>query len=226
MSRGRGGTSGRGAGRGSGRGRGANALPAGLSFEDMIAASQARDPAPLYPRFPDLPVLANVSDKERQICKYQMGFVERLKKSPYYLVDTTKTNSINQVPRYSDRYKVVSSKLPTLEASNLDPKLFPKAIWAEYFEGGNRKHKKTKQASNSGLRKVNLDALEKEEAMDDEEEDKPKEQGLENEDEQMTDYDEDDEEFGDDDYVNNYFETGEGDGDDDFAGGDDEGGGD
>ena len=49
MSRGRGG----GAGRGAGRGRGGHsALPAGFSFEDMLAASQAREPAPLYPVSP------------------------------------------------------------------------------------------------------------------------------------------------------------------------------
>jgi hypothetical protein len=42
-------------------------------------------------------------------------------------------------------------------------------------------------------------------------------------DEDLPDYDDDEEEFGDDDYVNNYFDAGEGDGDDDF-GPDDDGG--
>jgi hypothetical protein len=40
----------------------------------------------------------------------------------------------DQVPRYSDRYNVVSAKKPTLDPSNLDPSLFPKAIWADHFE--------------------------------------------------------------------------------------------
>lgn len=46
MSRGRG----AGAGRGRGTGRGIVAtLPAGVAFEDVIAASKTRDPTPLYP---------------------------------------------------------------------------------------------------------------------------------------------------------------------------------
>lgn len=50
MSRGRGGNT-RGGGSG-GRGRGGGgglALPAGITFEDMLLARQARDPTPLYP---------------------------------------------------------------------------------------------------------------------------------------------------------------------------------
>lgn len=49
MSRGRGG-GGRGRGRGAGTGglSGLN-LPAGITFEDVMLARQARDPAPLYP---------------------------------------------------------------------------------------------------------------------------------------------------------------------------------
>jgi hypothetical protein len=42
-------------------------------------------------------------------------------------------------------------------------------------------------------------------------------------DEDLPDYDDDEEEFGDDDYVNNYFDAGEGDGDDDFGPEDDGG---
>ena len=49
-----------------------------------------------------LPVLTSYTDEERQICKYQQGFASRLRQSPYYVIEQTKTdgehfdpNSIN-----------------------------------------------------------------------------------------------------------------------------------
>lgn len=89
-----------------------------------------------------------------------MGFAERLKRSPYYLVDTAKSQKpsrqysifniqysdtfitrrlticlLDQVQRYSDRYNVVATKRPTLEAKDFEQKLFPKNVWTDYFEG-------------------------------------------------------------------------------------------
>ncbi|CCA77170.1 related to RPC31-DNA-directed RNA polymerase III [Serendipita indica DSM 11827] len=219
MSRGRGG----GAGRGSGRGRGgSNALPAGFSFEDMLAASQAREPAPLYPAYDDLPALTNVTEKERLVCKYQDGFAERFRKSPYYLIDTSKADKTNRVARYSDRYNITTVKHPTLDASNLDRKMFPKAIWDQYFEGRDAQKQKTKRRPKMTA-KLNLDALENQEREEGDEEDKPAEAFEEGE--ETGDYDDDQEEYGDDDYVQNYFDDDERYADDD-VGGEDEGGGD
>jgi hypothetical protein len=43
--------------------------------------------------------------------------------------------SIDQVPRYSDKYNVTSNtKRPTLDKDSLDPKFFPKAVWTAYFD--------------------------------------------------------------------------------------------
>jgi len=222
MSRGRG----AGAGRGRGTGRGIVAtLPAGITFEDVITANKTRDPTPLYPSFPDLPVLTHITDRERQICKYQMGFADRLKKSAYYLVDGGKDNKINQVPRFSDKYNIVLKKRPKLDPSVLEPSLFPKAIWEEYFETGkSSKHPKAIQSRNKKA-KLNLDALEATEGVEGDEDEIKRKEGE--EEEVQPDYDDDEEEFGDDDYVDNYFSGGEGEGDDAFdAGGEDNGGGD
>lgn len=190
-----------------------------------MSANLVRDPTPLYPAFPDLPVLSSVTEQEKLIYKYQTGFQNRLRKSPYFLVDTTKVSKINQVPRYSDKYNVTSAtKRSALDKDSLDPKFFPKAIWTAYFETPTDRPNKSRKPKTT-VKKLNLDALETEEMEEGEEGDIQRQEGEQGE-EPQEDYDLDDEEFGDDDYVNNYFDGGEGEGDDDYGGDEDGGGGD
>lgn len=38
----------------------------------------------------DIPILTALSEKEREACKLQLGFADRLKQSPYYLKEVKK----------------------------------------------------------------------------------------------------------------------------------------
>jgi hypothetical protein len=108
MSRGgRGGFGGRGRGRG---GSSASTMPnTGLTHEEMQIAQMRREPQPLYPvycvpanqtkvcllihtlkAFTDIPILTPLSEREREACKLQLGFADRLKQSPYYLKEVKK----------------------------------------------------------------------------------------------------------------------------------------
>lgn len=108
MSRGgRGGFGGRGRGRG---GSSASAMPnTGLTHEDMQIAQMRREPQPLYPvycvstsqnighslihtlkAYTDIPILTALSERERETCKSQLGFADRLRQSPYYLKEVKK----------------------------------------------------------------------------------------------------------------------------------------
>lgn len=108
----RGGRGARGGGRGGFRGGaafGANP-PMGLTFADIQAISREADA--LYPvgwrsclllrddplisisaqPLDPLPVLSDFSAEEKKISELQTGFITRLRQSPYYVVETVKSN--------------------------------------------------------------------------------------------------------------------------------------
>jgi DNA-directed RNA polymerase III subunit RPC7 len=103
--------------------------------------------------------LTALSEREREACKLQLGFADRLKQSPYYLKEVEKnlgildsqiylpTSNLPQhdlnflcrhsypadILRYSDKYKPTAKKRPPLETAPLDQKFFPKEIWEDFF---------------------------------------------------------------------------------------------
>ncbi|KAL5480816.1 hypothetical protein ACEPAI_9756 [Sanghuangporus weigelae] len=211
----RGGRGGRlGGGRG-GFGSG-NLPPMGLTFADIQNIS--REQAELYPAMDPLPVLTAPTEEEKKICALQNGFVERLRGSKYYLVETTKSDDL---PRYSDKYRPSPAAQPTLKRKDLHQPFFPQEIFEDYFNP--RRRRKEKKASR---KKVKLDEIAAEGADGEEEPTSDKASGAGSEAEggqEGSDYDVEDE-YDDNDYVQDYFDNGEGDDLDDL--GDGGGGGD
>ncbi|KAG9313489.1 DNA-directed RNA polymerase III, subunit Rpc31 [Chiua virens] len=213
---------GRGGGRGDGRGFkgggafGAGALPPmGLTFADIQAMSREADA--LYPPLDPLPVLSDFSAEEKSVSDLQTGFIARLRKSPYYVVERTKSNELE---RYSDKYRQTSASLPTLKRKDLHAPFFPSEIFEGYFNP-KKKRKADKTVKSTRLK---LDELV-------EEAEELEKSGEERSDagSQAAESDYDVEEEYDNDYAENYFDNGEGDDLDDLAGGgggDDGGGGD
>ena len=101
-------------GRGRGGGRGGfgagNPPPMGLSFADIQAIS--REATEMYPvchiptfhlshRFNahlktrELPVFTEFSAEEKKISQLQTGFATRLRASPYYIVEVTKSTGVH-----------------------------------------------------------------------------------------------------------------------------------
>ncbi|KAH9947533.1 DNA-directed RNA polymerase III, subunit Rpc31 [Amylocystis lapponica] len=212
MSRGRGG--GRG-GRGGRGGFGANNLPPmGLTFADI--QSMSREATALYPPLEPLPVLTEYSDEEKRICELQMGFAARLRKSAYYIVESTKST---ELPRYSDKYRPSAASQPTLKRKDLHQPFFPQEIFEGYFNPKRRKTTDRKGAK----KRLNLDQMVDDAEDQEKSGDDHSELGSQA---AASDYDVD-EEY-DNDYAENYFDNGEGDDDDDLGGGgggDDGGGG-
>ncbi|KAF9652335.1 hypothetical protein BDM02DRAFT_3137339 [Thelephora ganbajun] len=198
---------GRGGGRGGRGGLANNIPPMGLTFADIQAMS--REATENYPAR-ELPVLTEPSEDEKRICQLQNGFVTRLRRSQYYIIEPTKTNDLE---RYSDRYRPSLASQPVLKRRDLNPAFFPPEIFEDYFNP-RRKRKVTKATS---TKKLNLDDM-----IDENDEASPLEQlprkgsdsGSQLEEE---DYDVD-EEF-DNDYAENYFDNGEGDDMDDLGDG-------
>lgn len=216
MSRGGSGRGGRGGGRGGfGGGRGGfsatNAPPMGLTFADI--QSMSREPSALYPPMESLPVLTEYSEDEKRVAQLQQGFKERLRRSPYYIVESVKSTDL---PRYSDKYRIQSSQ-PSLRKRDLNEAFFPPQIFTEYFNP----RKKTKAAARGINERFTLEKFQDE---DDEKEKSDEERSEARSQPEEEDYDVD-EEY-DNDYAENYFDNGEG---DDFdhldGGGGDEGGG-
>ncbi|TEB34126.1 hypothetical protein FA13DRAFT_1707720 [Coprinellus micaceus] len=210
MSRGGGRFGGRGGGRG-GFGGGATQPPMGLTFADLQNLS--REATALYPSR-HLPVSTDPTDDEKATAERQLGLIEKLRTSQYYVVEKTKTN---ELPRYSDKYRPTLVSQPTLKRKELHAPFFPTDLLEGYF---NPKRRKT-AVPKSGKAKINLDDLledEDKEKSGDERSDAGGSQG------EVEDYDVD-EEY-DNDYAENYFDNGE---NDDFDGlgdgGGDEGGG-
>ena len=44
--------------------------------------------------YTDIPILSALSEREREACKSQLGFADRLKQSPYYLKEIKKNLGI------------------------------------------------------------------------------------------------------------------------------------
>ncbi|ESK86394.1 hypothetical protein Moror_4987 [Moniliophthora roreri MCA 2997] len=208
---------GRGGGRGGRGGRGgfggsSNLPPMGLTFADIQAMS--REQTALYPPMRP-PVLTEYSEREKRITQLQIGFTHRLRKSPYYVVEPTKSN---ELPRYSDKYRPSVAAQPRLKKQDLHAPFFPTEIFEGYFNP-----KKTLKARKAIIQKKRLEI---DNMMDeDEEQTKSDEEGSGDSQGAVSDYDA--EEEYDNDYAFNYFDNGEGDDMDNLGdgGGGDEGGG-
>lgn len=211
MSHGRG--TGRG-GRGGGRGGAATLPPMGLSFADIQNLS--RDPTQLYPPR-HLPVSTDLAKDEQSVVQLQLSFSQRLRNSPYYVVERTQNN---ELPRYSDKYRPSQGARATLRRRDLNPDFFPTEVLNDYFNPP----RKRKSEAKSGLSKraINLDEFNDE---DNDQDKSDNDRGSQVSDEQVEDYDVD-EEY-DNDYAENYFDNGENDDFDNLGdgGGGDEGGG-
>ncbi|KAG7095418.1 hypothetical protein E1B28_006167 [Marasmius oreades] len=208
-----------GRGRGGGRARGRGGFggsreppPMGLAFADIQAMS--REQTALYPPMRP-PVLTEYSDRERKITQFQIDFAHRLRASPYYVVETTKST---ELPRYSDKYRPSVAARPKLRRQDLHPPFFPTEILEDYF---NPKRIKTRKLAVKKNR-VNLDNM----ADDENEQTKSEDEVSDGTQAPASDYDA--EEEYDNDYAYNYFDNGEGDDMDNLGdgGGGDEGGGD
>ncbi|EKM57641.1 uncharacterized protein PHACADRAFT_251378 [Phanerochaete carnosa HHB-10118-sp] len=204
---GRGGLGGRG-----GFGGGATLPPMGLTFADI--QNMSRDESQLYPSLDPLPLLTEYSEEEREIAQLQIGFATRLRRSAYYVIETTKSTDL---PRYSDKYRSSPAAQPTLKRKDLHRPFFPQETFEDYF---NPKRRKTSERKS--IKKISLDKL-VDDAADAEQSDAERSEAASEAAEE--DYDVD-EEY-DNDYAENYFDNGEGDDDDlQGGGGGDEGGGD
>ncbi|KIK68578.1 hypothetical protein GYMLUDRAFT_725456 [Collybiopsis luxurians FD-317 M1] len=211
--------SGRG-GRGGGRGRGGarggfgtTALPAGLTFADIQQMS--REATALYPEMKP-PVMTEASEKEKKIAQLQIGFASRLRRSEYYVVESTKST---ELPRYSDKYRSLPASQPTLKRNDLHAPFFPPDIFESYF---NPKRKAKARRQSAQKKKLNLDEMLQEDEANDSEQEGSDNAGSQG----QPDYDT--EEEYDNDYAENYFDNGEGENFDDLGDGfgrDDGGGG-
>ncbi|KZP16905.1 hypothetical protein FIBSPDRAFT_793730 [Athelia psychrophila] len=213
MSRG-GGRGGRGGGRGGFAG-GSSMPPMGLTFADIQALSREEDA--LYPPLDPLPVLTEYSSDEKRICELQMGFAARIRKSAYYVIETTKST---ELPRYSDKYRPSPASQPSLKRKDLHQPFFPTEIFEGYFNP--KKRRKVTNSQGKGKR-LNLDEM-----QEDGDEDKSSD-GRSDAGSQVVESDYDVDEEYDNDYAENYFDNGEADDNDDLGGGggggDDGGGG-
>ncbi|KAN0084290.1 DNA-directed RNA polymerase III, subunit Rpc31 [Tylopilus felleus] len=208
MSRG-GRVGGRGVGRGGFRGGGAFGPgvnpPMGLTFADIQAMSREADA--LYPPLDPLPVLSDFSAEEKKISELQTGFITRLRKSPYYVVETVKSNELE---RYSDKYRQTPASLPPLKRKDLHAPSFPSEIFEGYF---NPKKKRKTENKVKAIR-LNLDELVEEAEEHEKSGEERSDAGS-----QAAESDYDVEEEYDNDYADNYFDNGEGDDIDDIGGG-------
>ncbi|KAF9568722.1 hypothetical protein CPC08DRAFT_654331 [Agrocybe pediades] len=184
----------------------------GLTFADLQNLS--REGTAFYPPR-EIPVFTEPSNDEKEIAQLQLGFASRLRKSQYYIVESTKTTELE---RYSDKYRPSAQQQPTLKRKDLHASFFPTEVFEDYFNP--RRKKKKADQKKTGKIALNLDELDDkddQEKSDEEKSDAGSQQDVE-------DYDVDEED--DNDYAENYFDNGEGDGDDDVGGGGDDGGGD
>ncbi|KAJ7461810.1 hypothetical protein B0H11DRAFT_2241626 [Mycena galericulata] len=87
---------------------------------------------------------------EKRIAAYQIGFAQRLRKSAYYVVETTKST---ELPRYSDKYRPSVASQPTLKKKDLHAPYFPPDIFDGYF---NPKKKRKVEAKPTAAKKLAL----------------------------------------------------------------------
>ncbi|PFH48706.1 hypothetical protein AMATHDRAFT_111401, partial [Amanita thiersii Skay4041] len=194
--------------------------PMGLTFLDIQNLS--REGTALYPPR-RVPVYTQPTEDEKRIAQLQVGISTRLRSSPYFVVEKTKSIgklclSLTELPRYSDKYRPSVAQQPTLKRSDLHAPFFPTDIFEDYF---NPKRKKKSQRQSQKSRAI-LDDM----VNTDEEKSEEERQSNVSSEGQQSDYDV--EEEYDNDYAANYFDNGEGDDLDnlgDGVGGDDGGGG-
>ncbi|KAI0762506.1 DNA-directed RNA polymerase III, subunit Rpc31 [Fomes fomentarius] len=174
----------------------------------------SREESELYPPLEPLPLLIEYSEEEKRIAELQVGFTTRLRKSAYYIVETTKSTELS---RYSDKYRPSPASQPTLKRKDLHKPFFPQEVFEDHFNPKRRKAAKKRDVA----KRVNLDEV----VEDAEEQEKSGSERSEAGSQQAEeDYDVD-EEY-DNDYAENYFDNGEGDDNEDLGGaGGDEGGG-
>jgi len=141
----------------------------------------------------------------------QRGVIERLRKSPYYIIEKTTST---ELPRYSDKYRPQEAAQPTLKKKDLNPDFFPPALFEAFFNP-----RKKQGVHLAKKRKLDLNNLGDEEDP----EGKGSEDGSNVGSEVEEDYDVDEED--DNDYAENYFDNGEADDLDDLVTGEDVGGG-
>ncbi|KAJ7631926.1 DNA-directed RNA polymerase III, subunit Rpc31 [Mycena polygramma] len=204
---------------GFGRGRGAFvAPPMGLTHADL--QNMSREATAMYPPMIP-PVLSELTEDEKKIAAYQIGFAQRLRKSAYYVVEATKST---EIPRYSDKYRLSVASQPTLKKKDLHAPYFPPDIFEGYFNPKKKRKVETKPttATATAKKRMNIDEMGDEDEDKDTPSDAPSDAGS-----QAPDSDYDVDEEYDNDYAENYFDNGENDDNDDLGGGGgDEGGGD
>ncbi|KAF7965613.1 hypothetical protein HWV62_42635 [Athelia sp. TMB] len=164
-----------------------------------------------------LPVLAEYSSDEKRICELQMGFATRLRKSAYYVVETTKSA---ELPRYSDKYRPSPASQPSLKRKDLHQPFFPSDIFEGYFNPKKKRQgiwefssaQATKSKGKGNL--MNLDEMQEDGDDAEKSSDERSDAGS-----QVVESDYDVDEEYDNDYAENYFDNGEGDDMDDLGGG-------
>ncbi|KAG8912615.1 hypothetical protein FRC01_004993, partial [Tulasnella sp. 417] len=77
-----------------------------------------------------MPILTHVTDREREICRLDVGIAARLRNSSYYLTEAKKADEIE---RYSDRFRPTARTRPVLRPTDLNKDFFPQSIWDAYF---------------------------------------------------------------------------------------------
>lgn len=98
-------------------------------------------------------MLTSISEEDRKICELQNGFAARLRTSPYYILESKKSDGTNPVtfsslallitppelPRYSDKYRPSLASQPLLKRKDLHQPFFPSEIFDDYFNPKRRR---------------------------------------------------------------------------------------
>ncbi|CED83724.1 DNA-directed RNA polymerase III, subunit Rpc31 [Phaffia rhodozyma] len=198
---GRGGAGGRG-----GPGEGLNLM--GMTYAEISSAGAGQSEE-LFPQYPHpFPTLPEPSLSERAMVNAQVRFGWDMSLSREYLKEPKK---VDDIERYTDKYKPVQAKSTALQPSDYPPKeFFPQVLYESYF---NPKSKLNVTKRAAKRKKLNLDDIVSGEDDDENAEGSDDGNGT---GEEEDDYDVDE---GDDDYGDNYFDNGE----DEDGGGDDGG---
>ena len=164
-----------------------------------------------------LPTLADPTPVEIEIATLQMGYIERMRRSAYYIVEEKKSSELH---RYSDKYKT-EARRPQLRKDDLNQEFFPPTVFGAYFDKTKKtkerkKRRKTLGGEDDGAEKLTLDQIM--DLKDDEAGSEASEAGSQrgsNEGSVVEDYEEDSD---DNDYADNYFDNGEEDNEDGLGG--------
>ena len=72
----------------------------------------------------------DLAKDEQSVVQLQLSFSQRLRNSPYYVVERTQNN---ELPRYSDKYRPSQGARATLRRRDLNPDFFPTEVLNDYF---------------------------------------------------------------------------------------------